>query len=339
MTNHWVEGFETHATSTYLNRKYASGGGTLSATTGRLFGNAIFISGAAGSLVTPSLGVQNTWIIGFGFKITTSVLGTPTVTIMSGSSEQCRITAVSSGAGYVWRLLRGATTIATSATVRSLATWYYVELKVTVRDGTDGVYELRVDETADISGSSVNLANTAADGADVFQFSATTSNAAWDDIYINDDQGAANNDFLGDSAVRGILPNGDGASTGLTPSTGSSHYVLVDDTATNPVDTDYNRAVNVGDRDLYDYENLTGLLNGPISAVMVTSDMRMETTGTGQMKVVVRQGGVNFDQATHTVNGTGVRAYTQVIENSPDDSAPWEVADLDGAQFGIEKVS
>jgi hypothetical protein len=340
MTLHWVEGFETHATSTYLGRKYAAAGGTLSAATGRLFGNAITINGAAGQFTTPSFGVQNTWIIGFGFKVTTSVLGSPTVTIMSGATEQCSISIVSSGAGYVWRIRRGSTTIATSATVRSLATWYYVELKVTVRDGTDGVYELRVDETADISGSGVNLANTGADGADVFQFSATSSNTAWDDIYICDDQGSINNNFQGDSAVRGILPNGDGASTALTPSTGTSHFALVDDTATAPTpDTDYNRAVNVGDRDLYAYENLTGQLNGPIVGVMVTSDMRMETTGTGQMKVVVRQGGVNYDQATHTVNGTGVRAYTQIIENSPDDAAPWEVADLDNAQIGVEKVS
>lgn len=339
MTNHWVEGFETHATSTYLNRKYASGGGTLSATTGRLFGNAIFISGSGGHLSTPSFGVQNTWIVGFGFKLASSVLGSPTVTVMSGASEQCSITVVSSGAGYVWRLRRGSTTIATSATVRNLNTWYYVELKVTARDGTDGVYELRVDEIADISGSGVNLANTGADGADVFQFSATTNNPSWDDIYINDDQGSANNDFEGDSAVRGILPNGDGASSDWVPSTGSSHFAMVDDTATSSNDNDYNRGVNNGDRDLYDYENLAGLLNGPIAAVMVTSDMHMETTGTATVKVVVRQGGVNFDAATHTVNGTGVRAYTQVIENSPDDSAPWEVADLDGAQFGVEKVS
>lgn len=338
MTLHWVEGFEIHGTSTYLGRKYAAAGGTLSTTTGRLFGNAITISGASGSMVTPSFGVQNTWVVGFGFKLS-SVSGTPTLTIMSGASQQCSLTVSSSGGGYVWVLKRGSTTIATSGTVRTLGTWYYVELKVTVRDGTDGVYELRVDETADLSGSSVNLANTGTDGADVFQFSATTNNAAWDDIYICDDQGSVNNDFMGDSAVRGVLPNGDGASTGLTPSTGSSHFALVDDPASANNDNDYNRAVNVGDRDLYDYENLTGLLNGPIAGVMVSSDMRMETTGTATMKVVVRQGGVNFDQATHTVNGTPVRCHTQVIENSPDDSAPWEVADLDGAQIGVEKVS
>jgi len=338
MTLHWIEGFEISATSGYLDRKYASGGGTLSAATGRLFGNAITISSSGGHITTPSFGVQNTWIVGFGFRLT-AVSGSPTLTIQSGSSEQCRLTVVSSGSGYVWRLLRGATTIATSATVRNFDTWYYIELKVTVRDGTDGVYELRVDETADLSGSGVNLANTASDGADVFQFSSTTTSARWDDIYICDDQGSINNDFKGDSAVRGILPTSDGASTAWTPSTGSSHFVLVDDPATTSNDNDYNRGVNNGDRDLYGYANLAGLINGPISGIMVQSDMRMETTGTAQVKVVIRQGGVNFDQATHTVNGTPVRAYTQVVENSPDDAAPWEVADIDGAEIGVEKVS
>lgn len=338
MTNVWLEGFEIHQSSTYLARKYAAAGGTLAPTAGRLFGSGLQISGASGNLTTPSFGVQNTWIVGFGFKLG-AVLGTPTLTLMSGASQQCSLSVTSSGAGYVWVLKRGATTIATSAVERTLATWYYVELKVTVRDGTDGVYELRVDETVDISGSGVNLANTASDGADVIMFSATTDNPTWDDIYINDSTGTVNNDFLGDSAVRGILPNGDGASTAWVPSTGSSHFALVDDPATSPADTDYNSGVTPGDRDLYDYENLTGLLNGPIASVMVTSDMRMETSGTATVKVVVREGGVNFDAATHTVNGTTVRGYTQVIENSPDDSAPWEIADLDAAQFGVEKVT
>jgi len=67
--------------------------------------------------------------------------------------------------------------------------------------------------------------------------------------------------------------------------------------------------------------------------------MRMETTGTATVKVLVRQGGVNFDGSTHTVNGTPVRGYTQVIENSPDDGLPWEVADIDGSEYGVEKVS
>jgi hypothetical protein len=338
MTLHWVEGFEISGNSTYLDRKYASGAGSINQSTGRLFGFGATISGSGAHLSTPSFGVQNTWVVGFGFK-TSGSGGTPTVTIMSGSSQQCSLTITTLGSGYAWVLKRGSTTIATSVVERSFNVWYYVELKVTVRDGTDGVYELRVDETADFSGSGVNLANTGTDGADVFQFGATTNAAVWDDIYILDDQGSVNNDFKGDSAVRGILPNGDGASTGWTPSTGSSHFALVDDAATNPNDSDYNRGVNAGDRDLYDYANLTGLLNGPISGIMVTSDMRMETTGIATVKVVVRQGGVNYDQATHTVNGTGVRGHTQVIENSPDDAAPWEVADIDNAQIGVEKVS
>lgn len=339
MTNRWLEGFEIHQNSTYLGRKYAAAGGTLTPTTGRLFGSALNFTGTSAGLTTPSLGVQNTWIVGFGFKLSTSVTGSPTVLLLSGSSQQCSLVATSSGAGYVWVLKRGSTTIATSATVRTLGTWYYVELKVTTRTSTNGSYELRVDETTDLSGSGVNLANTGADGSDVVMFSATTSNSSWDDIYVNDNQGTLNNDFLGDSAVRGILPNGDGASTAWTPSTGTSHFALVDDTATTTNDADYNSGVNNGDRDLYTYENVAGLLNGPIASVMVTSDMRMVTTGTATVKVVVRQGGVNYDAATHTVNGTGVRGYTQVIETSPDDAAPWEVADVDNAQIGVEKVS
>jgi len=333
----FLEGFEIHTSGTYLARKWAASAGTFSVdSSGRLHGSAMRMTG---HLTSPSFGIQNTWIVGFGFKIITAVSGTPTVTIMSGASEQCSLVAIASGAGYIWRLKRGSTTIESSVTERELGTWYYVELKVTARDGTDGEYELRVDEVTDISDTGVNLANTAADGADVVKFAATTTNSSWDDIYINDDQGGQNDDFLGDSTIRGILPTAEGTTNVWVPSTGTNNAALVDDTAATPNDTDYVRGVNNGDLDLYAYANLAGLINGPIAGIMVTSDMRMETTGTATVKVVVRQGGVNRDGDTHTVNGTPVRGYTQVIENSPDDSAPWEVADLDAMELGVEKVS
>lgn len=337
MSLKWVEGFEIHQTTGYLARKYAAVAGTLTSTTGRLFGSCIRMTGSS-HLTTPSFGVENVWIVGFGFKLS-AFTGTPTVTLLSGASEQLHLTVVSSGGGYVWRLLRGATTIATSAEVLTFDVWYYIELKVTVRDGVDGAYELRIDEETDISGSGVNLANTGTDGADVVMISASTTAAEWDDIYICDDQGADNNDFLGDSAIRGLLPTAEGTTNDWVPSTGTNNAALVDDPASAPNDSDYVRGVNNGDLDLYAYDNLAGLVNGPIRGVMVCSDMRMETTGTATVKVVVRQGGVNFDGATHTVNGTVVTGHNQVLENSPDDSAPWEVADIDNAEFGVEKVS
>lgn len=333
----WMEGFEIHQSVTYLARKYAAMSGTVSTSTGRLFGTCV--GGTNLILTTPSFGVQNTWTVGFGYKHNSSITGAGTVTIMSGGSQQCSLTIVTEGAGYKWRLLRGATTIATGTTELDFGVWYYVELQVTVRDGTDGVYELRIDEVTEFSGSMVNLANTGADGADVFMFSSSSTNALWDDIYILDDQGGQNDDFLGDSAVRGILPTAEGNENDWVPSTGTNNAALVDDTATSANDADYVTGVNATDRDLYAYANITGLLNGPIAGIMVTSDMRMETTGTATVKVLVRQGGVNFDGDTHTVNGTPVRGYTQVIENSPDDGLPWEVADIDNSEYGVEKVS
>jgi hypothetical protein len=337
---HFMEGFEIHQSGTYLARKWAASAGTFTVTTpGRLHGSGMRISGTGGNLTSPSFGVQNTWVVGFGFRLSTSVAGTPTVTLLSGASQQVSIVAIASGGGYIWRLMRGASIIESSVTVRELGTWYYVELKATVRDGTDGEYELRVDEVTDISDTGVNIANTGTDGADVVKFGCTSTNVDWDDIYILDNTGGQNDDFLGDSTIRGILPTAEGNENDWVPSTGTNNAALVDDLASTPNDADYVRGVTVTDRDLYAYDNLTGLINGPIAGIMVTSDMRMETTGTADVKVIVRQGGVNRDGSTHTVNGTPVRGYTQVIENSPDDSAPWEVADLDNMELGIEKVS
>lgn len=332
----WYEGFEIAQTAGYSARKYAAFLGSITAPAGRLFGTSATMSNYA---TTPSLGSQNTWIIGFGAFIA-STSGAPRFTVMRGATEQCHLEVAASGSGYVWVLKRGATTIGTSAVVHAFSAWCYVELKVTARTGTNGAYELRVDEEVELGPTaSVNLAGSGSDGADVFQFGTTSNTHRWDDIYICDDQGANNNDFLGDSAIRGILPNGDGATTQWTPSTGSTHYTLVDDLASAVNDADYNSTGTNGQLDLYAYENVSGLINGTIRGIMVTTDMRMQTSGTSTVKVVIRQGGVNYDQATHTVNGTTVVGHTQVIELSPDDSAAWEVADIDAMQVGVQRVS
>lgn len=331
----WMEGFEIRQTFGYLSRTYATFLGNLSTGAGRLFGTA---GRPTDYLVTPSLGSQNTWTIGFGFYCT-SVTGSPRFYLLSGAAEQCHLETASSGAGYVWVLKRGSTTIATSAVVHDFSAWSYVELQVTVRTGTNGAYELRVDEQLEVSGVSVNLADTGSDGADVMMFGSTSNNNWWDDIYILDSTGAVNNNFLGDSAIRGILPNGDGASTQWTTSTGSTHYTLVDDPATAESDSDYVTTSNNGDLDLYDFSNVSGLINGTIRGIMVATSMRMQTTGTSQVRVVIRQGGVNYNQATHVVNGTNVVGYTQIVETSPDDGLTWEVADIDNMQMGVQRVS
>ena len=108
MTLAWTEGFEIHQSMTYLARKYAVGSGSFSTQTGRLFGSAG--SGTNLILTTPSFGVENTWVVGFGIKINTSV-PTTTITLLSGASEQCKLIPTTSGGGYVWVLKRGSTTI------------------------------------------------------------------------------------------------------------------------------------------------------------------------------------------------------------------------------------
>jgi hypothetical protein len=334
MTLRWYEGGEVHQDSTALQRIYQSGGGgATTVATPRVPPGARSISNiAANLLVTPSLGVQNTWTVSFGLR-SSAAAGT-VFSFRKAGAEQCRIERTDSGGGiYELRLMRGATEIATTAESYDSSLWHFFEFQVTVRDGTDGAYELRHNESvvASLTGTGVDLADTASDGADVFGFA---PDGLTDDVYILDDQGTVNNDFLGDSCVSAVLPDGDGDVTDWTTSTGATHFDLVNALA-GYVSSDTN-----SEKELFDFAALpvTGL--GAIFGVMLVPTCQMEALGSRTLKTVYRDvGDTEGDGPSFVVNGVSAVDYPIIIEEDPVTATAWIKAGIDDGQFGVEVVS
>ena len=84
-----------------------------------------------------------------------------------------------------------------------------------------------------------------------------------DDVYVTN-SGAR----LGESRVAALYPNADTADADWTPSTGTDHYALVDETTVNS-DADYVASGTVGDLDLYETGDLP-FVPDSIHAVQVT---------------------------------------------------------------------
>lgn len=337
MVMRWIDGAEMWGDAGYVARAYAdfSGNGF---TTGRAApgARAMTFSAATARVVTPSLGVQNTWVIGFGFW--QSTVGTAQVRIFSGGNEQCRLEIENSGGLPRWRLIRGSTTIATSVTF-PLSQWAYFELKVTVRTGTNGSYELRQNEVLMMSGSGVNLANTGADGADVFGWGYAAS-TRFDDVYILDDTGAENNNFKGDSVAVAILPQAEGHQIDFTPSTGTNNAALADDPSTAASTTDFNSSDTNGHEDYYTFEDLPSTGLGAIHAIKVSGSFAMASTGSRVARYRYWNGATEFTLGSNVAaSTTQVVELPQIIDLNPDTGVAWVKSDIDGAEFGVEVVS
>ena len=349
MTCVWIEGFETHYGTTQIARKYASSSGSMSNQSGRVFGR----SGGVTSLVavTPSIGGgDNTFIMGWGMQLTAHNNGLNSgnqgLYVETGVDEQFHVELESLfGTGFRLALYRGSTLINTTSYF-DFGVWHYFELKVTVRDGTDGAYELRRNGVVEISDTGLNMADNATDGWDIFAFRYTTNTGGalrYDDMYLCNGAGSKNNDFLGPSIVEGILPNGAGASTDWTlGSGGSNNWDQVNDSAAS---TDENTAGGInhsdtnGDKDLYAFEDLTQI-TGTIHAIQVGTQLAMNAAGTRTVKTVYRDPDTTeADGASHVVDSTGYDEFTEVLEDNPASAAAWDVADIDDGQFGVEVVS
>ena len=113
MAGRWMEGFETHQIASQLLRKWATWTGSNTASgAGRVFGTSYGPNACVG--VTPSLGLADTWVFGFGLRIASqqTVLnsGAQGLYLERGLNEQVHLEFVNNAGSFELRLKRGSTT-------------------------------------------------------------------------------------------------------------------------------------------------------------------------------------------------------------------------------------
>lgn len=335
----FYDGFDSSATLATAISRYGATAGSQSLITGRT-NNGIRIDNS-GSLTTPAFTAgDTTCIVGVAFRVPAIFTNRNVIQIQEGSTLHIAVTLDTSGHLLV---LRNATTLATSSTTLTLNTWYYVEIKATIHDST-GSYEVHVDESVfgGLSASGVDTRNGGTgqwDRVSIIGATGTTDHD-FDDFYVCDGSGSANNDFLGDSKVQTLLPQTDATAAGsnadFTPSTGSDHGALVDEASPNG-DTDYNSSSNAGDIDTYNYPSMS--LTGTIRGVQVVPYAEKTDAGARTVSVVARVGGTDYVHSTAFALTTSYKHYAgpaQIFEENPNSSSAWLAADVNGAEFGLE---
>lgn len=344
MTALFYDGFDTYAVGD-MNKKWnLVGGGVISMQPGRRAGGQAVRFGSYSNwamklLATP----ENALVMGAGFKVNA---------LQSGSSQHI-FTLASGGTWQVelriniygqLEISRNGTVLANSgAQVFQVGSYYFVEFKATIADSiaansciarVNGANWLNLPAGTDIKN---HASSTTVDQVYLGAYNGGPSGGSYDfdDFYLLNQSGTEDNDFLGDIRIDPMLANADGTYQQLTPSTGTTHYNLIDDPTT--IDTsDYVSGATPGLRDTY---NFADIAHNPVTifGIQLSYSALKDDAGARSIKSVTKSGATEVMGATLAL-GTGVQTVTEMLVNDPNTGAKWTKAALNAAEFGVEVV-
>ena len=276
-----------------------------------------------------SFAAAQTVIVGFAFTCGTLTSGSNLVELRESAITHVQVFVGTDGRLSVYR---GVTLLATSVLAIATGTYYYLELKAKI-DNTTGTYEIRINGVNWLSATGQDTQNAGTAVVNTLVVSSPSGTTDIDDLYLCDTSGSApNNDFLGDCRIDCQFPNADGTYSDFTCSTGSSHYVLVDETAPNT--SDYNESSTVGHIDSYNFTDLTAV-TGTIYGVQVCPAILKDDAGARSAGAFCRSSSTD-SAATGVALTTGQLYYPAVYALDPATSAAWTEAGVNAAQFGVK---
>lgn len=304
--------------------------------TGRHGSNGARIGILTGGL-SKTLDAQQTWITGFAFKMS-SLANFPLASFADSGVPQCSVYVTSAGTIKAYRWTESGVLLGTSAAVISPAAFYYIEVKAKIHSST-GTIDVHVNGISVLSLSGVNTQNSGNATADSVGFGNGTGGLVdmdYDDLYICDSTGSANNDFLGDIRIDATFPNAEGSTIEWTPSTGTDNSALVSDNPSND-DSNYDSSSTPGQIDFYDFPNITPT-SGTVYGVVLQMTVRKDDAGSRTFRGKIFQGSTEYDGSTVGAGDTyGI--FSEIHEEDPDTSSPWTISGVNAAQFGLELVS
>jgi hypothetical protein len=340
----WIDGFEGYGTSVgsdvspvdVLTRRYGAatyGSGYCTLRAGRVSGRAIQPGNSSWSIRTPSLGTLGTVITGVGFRPPS---GSALVLYVYTGSQRRVWFNYNAGTGeidvYRYDTMIGTVSMgSTSGAGLAANTWAYVEVKVTCGTSS-GAVSVHVNGTAVLSLSGQNTAGGYLTYFDCVLLSGGSGNYPYyDDFYVCDNSGSANNDFLGVCQALAIFPTADAGTNAWTTSTGGTHYNLVSE---NPVDDDasYVESATSGQEELWNY----GSLSGTIKGIQINTDCKSTTGSAYTLKTQIKSGSTDSSDSGQSVSSTSYATKMRISETDPATSSAWLAAAVNSAQFGVK---
>lgn len=228
----------------------------------------------------------------------------------------------------------GSTLVSTGSLFIPLNTWFLLEAYIKI-DNSVGRIVVKIDGITDIdftgdtqpaSLTTISRIGLAMPGG--------IENHYLDDIAINNTVGETDSGWCGDGHIVLLKPVMDGDTLQLIPSSGSSHWSLVDETPPNT--TDYVSGSVVGEYDLY---NLTDFSVANASVKRIWGESRsLDTVAEGgTVSIGIKVSGEGEDWGTDSpVLTTYTRVLGKEYRATPSGSTVWTSDNLNNLQVGIK---
>jgi len=326
-----LEGFEiADGITTYLARKLVAGSNANEWVTGRFGGKAMRVEYPRS--IGWAVNNEQTLIIGFAINFETPEDQWPFLILADGGTEQVSLRFGLNGALQV---VRDGTVLAAATNVITRSAWHYVELKIKI-DNITGTVEIHVDgvEVANETGLDTQMSANASVNVVIFRPARFEFDSLYDDIYIANNSGSYNNDFLGDIRIVATQPDADGSSTDFTlfPGAGEDHYENVDDGSSVDDDTTYVESAVATNEDLFTYVDLADV--GNILGVQIFTDAR-ESAGSESLGTSVYTYATDHDDTPQAVTAAYL-IYSRVMDVEPENGIPWTPTVFNASTFGIK---
>lgn len=276
--------------------------------------------------------------IGLGFRVDQGVFNVdaPVIEVYEaqGAVKHLYLETINGSRG--WRVKRGdgTTLIDVLPNQWFRGTWHYIELGVKIAN-SGGTIDLRQDG-ATIATFTGDTQNGGTDGLiDRVSFpGAGVGELRLDDIYINNEQGAApDNGFWGDTRIFSSYPNGAGFYTQLTPTGSATNWQNVDEAGAAST-ADFNSHATDGNKDTYTFQDLPVSV-GTIRAVEIRMNAEKSDVGVKGIRSVTRRSSTDSFGQDFTLSEDAA-PYMQLLPLDPIAAAAWSIANFNATEFGAE---
>lgn len=226
------------------------------------------------------------------------------------------------------------TIVDVSDAILSAGTFNHIECKA-VFDTVAGALEVRVNGVTKLQIGSLNLGADGAATGDLMIFDFPTGfTVYWADLFVWDDTGTENNDFIGAQRILTIMPDADTAQADFTVVGTTDGFDAISDIPPDG-DTTYLYSATVGDKSDFALPTLPPELTA-IAAVFVPAMAKLDAAGIGNLLISMVSGASDAPGNDNPLT-TGYTYYKNVFELDPDTSAPWTKSGLEAALLRVEK--
>lgn len=324
----FIDSFDHYDDNTEMGRKWDTIAGSLAWQSGRT-GNCVRLFHQAYAIKQLD-DYYSTIVVGFGFLASTNNQDTYFFTLNRDGTEQIQLKLVSSAIN----LYRGGSLLGSSSTFFSTSTWYFLELKVYSHDSS-GIAQLKVNGDLEIDYSGDTLHTGYPNQFKIYVPYSTYN--YFDDLYVLDDTGGTNDDFLGDIKVECLRPTGAGNSTDFTPSTGSNWQNVDDSTPDDDSTYNYHAPQGLPGTDLFTMGDLT-TISGGIFGIQPVIYARKDDAGSATLAPVLRTNSTDYVYSGESL-ADSYEFHTSIMEENPNTATAWTVTDINNIEGGYRRTS